>query len=84
MKRPHNLLILLILSGFLALLVTAGQPSGAAYVDSSRLPSDQAQKIRAHIKSTLKTWEVPGALSKTEGPFSSKASANATSKKNCQ
>ncbi len=60
MKRLHNLFFLLILSGILALLAS-GQPSAAAYVDSSRLLPDQAQKIRAHIESTLKTWEVPGA-----------------------
>jgi CubicO group peptidase (beta-lactamase class C family) len=61
MKRLHNLLFLLILSGNFIFPGTSDQPSTAAAQDAGPFPSAQAQKIRAHIESTLKTWEVPGA-----------------------
>jgi CubicO group peptidase (beta-lactamase class C family) len=61
MKRLHNLLFLLILSVVFLLPADAGQPSATVQTDSALLPAAQAQKVRAHIETTLKTWDVPGA-----------------------
>jgi CubicO group peptidase (beta-lactamase class C family) len=61
MKRLHNLLIIFVLSGIGLLWPAWSQASAAASPDAGQLPHDQAQKIRAHIQTTLKTWEVPGA-----------------------
>ncbi len=61
MKRLHNVLILFILSGMAICLAAESPPSTVAAQDSVQLPASQAQKIRALIESTLKTWEVPGA-----------------------
>ncbi len=61
MKRLHNLLIIIVLSGIGLFWPAWSQPSAAAPPDASQLLPDQAQKIRAQIQSTLKTWEVPGA-----------------------
>lgn len=61
MKRLHNILILFILSGMTVWLTVGSPPSTAAAQDSVQLPPAQVQKIRTHIESTLKAWEVPGA-----------------------
>jgi CubicO group peptidase (beta-lactamase class C family) len=42
-------------------LAAARPPSTAAARDTGQLSAAQIQKIRSHIETTLKTWEVPGA-----------------------